>query len=80
MRSLDLGGVIYRQIMSPRRKNNRSKKSKVVVSHSDLKSPSDYTQLARAVVVLAKDMHEAKSLGISVEELHKRKWSADDKN
>lgn len=68
--------------MSPCRKNNRRKKtrvpartrnSRVVVTRSVRKDLPDYDKLARAVVALTKDMQEAKELGISVEELRDQK-------
>lgn len=70
--------------MSPRRKSNRprktrvsarSKNTQVVVARSVRKDPPDYNKLARVVVELAKDMREAKELGITVEELRRERWS-----
>jgi hypothetical protein len=69
--------------MSPRSKKNRPKKhrvtarsgnSRVVVSHSVMKTPPNYDKLARAVVELAKDIREAEAMGISVDELRKQRF------
>jgi hypothetical protein len=63
--------------MSPSRKNNSSRKKRVVVRsknrqiivRSVQRPEPNYKKLARAVVLLAKDMQEAKALGITVDEL-----------